>query len=61
MKDYSTFPIMDEKEAAEFLKVPHYTLIRLRKSGKGPPHIKVGIKVRYIKDRLIEWLKEEER
>jgi excisionase family DNA binding protein len=52
---------LTEKEAAEILKVSPYTLAKLRKEGNGPPYVKIGGSIRYIKETIQEWVKAQER
>lgn len=46
---------LTEEEAAKVLRIPQRTLGRLRKEGKGPPHYRVGIRIRYSLRALREW------
>jgi predicted DNA-binding transcriptional regulator AlpA len=52
--------ILTKAEAAEFIKVSERSLSRRHAEGKGPPRIKVGRQVRYLKSSLLAWLREQE-
>jgi excisionase family DNA binding protein len=49
------------KEAAACLKVSEETLRKWRAQGAGPPVAKLGRHLRYRKDALDQWVKEQER
>jgi len=49
-------PILDEGEAAQFLRVSIRTLQSWRVSGRGPAFIKLGRSVRYDRGTLAQWL-----
>jgi excisionase family DNA binding protein len=49
------------KEAAAHLKVSEETLRKWRAQGAGPPVAKLGRHLRYRKDALDQWVKEQER
>jgi predicted DNA-binding transcriptional regulator AlpA len=50
--------LMKETEVALKLQISIWTLKKLRKSGKGPPCIRVGNQIRYVEAAVDEWLKE---
>jgi len=54
---YSTDEILTIKEASEFLKIGKTTLYKLARGGEIPAR-KVGREWRFVKDKLIEWIKE---
>lgn len=47
--------LLTEAEAAEILNCSRTTLANARSLKKGPPFVKVGAMVRYIRSRLMEW------
>ncbi|GJL85431.1 MAG: hypothetical protein DHS20C02_12060 [Micavibrio sp.] len=47
---------MTEVEVAECLSLSRKTLQRWRKSGEGPPFIRIGRSIRYPADELEAWL-----
>ncbi len=48
------------KEAAAYLQVSEETLRKWRAQGAGPPVAKLGRHLRYRKDALDQWVKEQE-
>ncbi len=52
---------MTEAEVAKMLKISAYSLAELRKTQKGPPYIKLGGQVRYIRETVNSWSKAQER
>ena len=48
--------LLDQREAAGFLRLSQRTLERLRVSGLGPKFVKCGRSVRYQKSHLDEWI-----
>lgn len=48
--------VLDEREAAELLRVSEATLADLRRSGKGPPAARVGKAVRYSRAAVLSWV-----
>ena len=52
---------MTEAEIAKMLNISAYSLAELRKRGLGPPFIKLGGQVRYIKESVNHWAKTQER
>lgn len=50
--------MMSKQELAEMLSVSMATLNRLRADGEGPPEIKVGRQVRFIRTDVDAWLRE---
>lgn len=53
--------ILDEGEAAQFIRVSIRTLQSWRVSGRGPAFIKVGRAVRYDRGTLTQWLISQTR
>lgn len=56
MHDTSSQQLLSTREAAEHLRNSSRTFIRWRGLGLGPPYIRVGGKVRYLRRDLDEWL-----
>lgn len=59
-------PTVDPREAEEvfspeelcvFAKISLDTLQRYRRAGQGPPEVKVGAAVRFLRSDTIDWLK----
>lgn len=48
------------KEAAAYLQVSEETLRKWRAQGVGPPVAKLGRHLRYRKDALDQWIKQQE-
>ena len=46
-------------DAAVYLGLSVATLERMRASGNGPPFVKIGKSVRYARDAMDEWLRED--
>jgi predicted DNA-binding transcriptional regulator AlpA len=46
---------LTEKQAARLLSISHRTMQAWRRSGLGPPFIKLGRAVRYRRGDLIAW------
>lgn len=53
--------ILDWQEAAEFIGVSARTLARWYAEGIGPPRVKVGRQVLYLKASLLVWLSDMEK
>lgn len=53
--------VLEEGEAAQFLRVSIRTLQSWRVSGRGPRYIKLGRSVRYDRKTLIDWLDAQTR
>lgn len=51
--------VMTKEELATFLKVTQRTIDRLRKEGM--PFFKVGTNIRFDKEEVLNWLKENEK
>lgn len=51
--------VITKEELATFLKVTQRTIDRLRKEGM--PFFKVGTNIRFDKEEVIKWLKENEK
>lgn len=51
-----TDDVLDEREAADLLRVSEATLADLRRSGKGPPAARVGKAVRYSRAAVLHWI-----
>lgn len=49
-------PLLDAAAAAEFLGLSESTLAKLRLSGGGPQYCKLGRRVVYRRDDLLEWV-----
>lgn len=45
-----------EPEAAKMLRISLATIKRMRKAGIGPSYLKIGTRIRYRRDDLIDWL-----
>jgi len=56
--------IMDENEAAVYLRVSARTLEYWRQNGKGPPYSRLGTTrrccIRYVRERLLHWVQNGE-
>lgn len=52
----SSDQLLSTREAADHLRNSPRTFIRWRGLGLGPPYIRVGGKVRYLRRDLDEWL-----
>jgi predicted DNA-binding transcriptional regulator AlpA len=48
--------VLTDEEAAAYLKISPHTLRRDRGGSEGPPFVKLGRSVRYLKLDLIQWL-----
>lgn len=57
-QDATYTPPMDQAQAASFLGVCIRTLLTLRKN-KGLPYFHLGGQVRYDRNDLIEWLRQQ--
>lgn len=55
MRTNDTTPLCT-KIAARVIGLDHRTLEQWRYQGKGPPYLKVGRQVRYIREELDAWL-----
>lgn len=53
--------IMDTERAAEYLGIPAGTLARWRVEGNGPTYFKLGLRVRYEKVALDQWMQAQVR
>lgn len=53
--------IMDTSKASEYLGIPAGTLARWRVEGSGPAYFKLGLRVRYEKAALDEWMQAQIR
>lgn len=51
--------ILTREELAKFLKVTERTIDRLRKEGM--PWYKVGVNVRFNKEKVLQWLEEKSK
>lgn len=49
--------VFSPEELCVFAKISLDTLQRYRRSGQGPPEVKVGAAVRFLKTDAIDWLK----
>jgi hypothetical protein len=61
MNDSLTKLLLTEEEAAEVLGIQPFTLAKYRRSGDGPPFVKISrgdkrLTVRYRKKELLEWI-----
>jgi hypothetical protein len=54
-------PILNEGEAAQFLRVSIRSLQSWRVSGSGPAFLKIGRAVRYDRGTLTQWLSSRAR
>lgn len=54
-------PLLNEKQAAELLSVTVRTMQSWRVTGGGPPYVKLGRAVRYIKSDLEAWILKGKR
>ena len=54
-------PLLNEKQAAEFLNVSPRTLQAWRVKGGGPAFLKLGAAVRYRPEALADWVEEQNR
>jgi len=55
MRTNDTTPLCT-KIAARVIGLDHRTLEQWRYQGKGPPYLKVGRQVRYLREELDAWL-----
>lgn len=55
-----TDEVMTEAQAAEFMKIKRITISTWRRKGSGPPYVKTGHNVRYLKASILRWLREQE-
>jgi excisionase family DNA binding protein len=51
--------LMTTKELCDYLKLSRMTIERYRKAGL--PYITIGKNIRFEKDKVLEWLKNNER
>lgn len=47
--------VLTTEEAAELLRLHSQTMFRLRQTGEGPPHFRVGTRVLYLRDDVLAW------
>ncbi len=52
---------MDSEEAAKFIGLSVWWLIKARSNGTGPNYIKIGRAVRYSKASLLDFIKHNTR
>jgi hypothetical protein len=52
--------LVDQKDAAKFLRVTEKFLEARRSRGGGPPFVRVGRLVRYRRETLLEWVESHE-
>ena len=52
--------VMNGKECADFLRYSPEHLSRLKKDGLGPKCSKPGKEVRYLRDDVIDWLRQHQ-
>ena len=48
------------EEAAKFLRVSTSWLAKARGQRKGPPYVKLGRSIRYLKSALIQWMQSKQ-
>jgi len=53
-------PVLEKNQAAKFLGISVRTLSRMHAEGKGPPRVKYGRRVVYLKDSLMQWVISQE-
>ena len=53
-------PVLEKRQAAEFLGVSERTLSRMHAEGIGPPRVQYSRRVVYLLDSLLLWLKSQE-
>ena len=59
--DYAAFPdLLTRSDLARFLNVSEKTINRWYAERKGPPRVKVGRKVFYRKEAVLEWIARQE-
>jgi len=51
--------IISAQELSEFIGVPYKTLLDWRVKGYGPPAVKLGKHLRYLKADVDQWLAEQ--
>lgn len=61
MSENENLIIYDEMQLAELLQISVRTVQGFRLHGGGPPWIKAGKAVRYLKDDIIKWLNDRKR
>jgi hypothetical protein len=61
IKQQDETPYRENEESAAFLKISPRTLEKYRVSGKGPAFSKLGKRVVYHIDDLIEWAESHKR
>lgn len=49
--------MISHKDIAKILSIHHETLYRMRLKGQGPPFVKIGKKVLYLKKDFFDWFK----
>jgi predicted DNA-binding transcriptional regulator AlpA len=54
-------PLLNQREAAEFLRLSERTLERFRLTGDGPPYVKAGRRVVYRREDLDRWIEDHVR
>jgi predicted DNA-binding transcriptional regulator AlpA len=51
--------VLTPVEAAKFLRCSTSWLAKARQRGEGPPYVKIGRSVRYLKSALVQWMEEQ--
>ena len=53
--------LLNQREAADFLRLSQRTLERFRLTGDGPPFVKTGRRVAYRREDLDRWITDRVR
>jgi hypothetical protein len=53
--------LLNQREAADFLRLSQRTLERFRLTGDGPPYVKAGRRVAYRPEDLDRWIGDRVR
>jgi predicted DNA-binding transcriptional regulator AlpA len=57
----TSMPLLNQREAADFLRLSQRTLERFRLTGDGPPYVKAGRRVAYRREDLDRWIADRVR
>jgi predicted DNA-binding transcriptional regulator AlpA len=61
MKTGPTDPLLHPTEVAKMLSVSLSWLAKARLNGSGPPFVKVGRAVRYLRSAVLDWIRARTR
>lgn len=51
--------LLDTKQVAEMLAVPVWSLRELVRKKKGPPHLRIGRRVRFTEAAVMRWIEDQ--